>query len=104
MTFAVADSVVLVRLFEARLVGERGEVLAIVHGSTDFVARGLARETNVHYDLGASRIELRPVDRFRAAVVDDHAQPMYLAYGVTPDDARARAAAWLQGDPPVLLH
>jgi hypothetical protein len=48
---------------------------------------------NTEYAFHARSIEVsgQPVPRFRAAVIDERGRWMHLAYGTTPQQARAQA-------------
>jgi hypothetical protein len=101
MHLGVSAAVELVEVFEARLLGDDDEVLGRSYGSTMRSAEAHARMTNTEHAIGARSIEVcaQLVPRFRVAVVDSLGRWMYLAYGSTPQQARARAEFWIACEP-----
>ncbi len=91
----------LVQVFEARLLDDHDEVLAIACGSSMNSAEEMAREMDQEHGYHARNIEVAaaPVPRFRAAVLDSQQRPMYFGYGSTPETARAQAAFWVARQP-----
>lgn len=104
MTLKVSPTIEVVEVFEARLLGDRDDTVLCVYGSTMRTAEFMAREMNKDYDVRAHAIEVgaKPVTRFRVAVIDDRGRWMYIAHGATPQEARARAALWMEGDAAVM--
>ena len=75
------------------------------HGDAELApAEFMAEERNRGYDIQARAIEVsaESVPRFRSAVVDARGRWMYLAYGTTPQQARAQAAFWIARDAAVV--
>lgn len=98
MRLRVSSTTEVVEVFEARLLGDADETLSCTYGSTMRTVEFMAREMNRGYDVRARAIEVgaKPVTRFRVAVVDDRGRWMYMAHGATPQQARTRAASWIE--------